>query len=245
MKFKELVWKDNITEFGKNKGLFHIKATNNLLEYSYNILNHKIFYDVANKYYLSCRTIDIDIFENIEFDNVEDAKRFAQDHYNKELLNAVFDKSDKKIVYIDMDNVLCDYDKAIEKRKKENPEIYYPQAEYGFFFDLEPIYMAISSFKNLSKIYDVWILTAPSVYNPMSYTEKRAWVGKYLGLDVAHKLILSPNKSLLMGHYLIDDIAEGKGMQHKFNGELIHFGSNKFPDWYKVLDYLEKQKYEK
>jgi 5'-nucleotidase len=41
---------------------------------------------------------------------------------------------------------------------------------------------------------DLYILTAPSVRNPSSYTEKRLWVGEHLGLDAAYKLIISPNK---------------------------------------------------
>lgn len=52
------------------------------------------------------------------------------------------------------------------------------------------------------------------------------------------KLIISPNKSLLKGQYLIDDQASGKG-QDAFEGELIHFGSKEFPNWAKVREYLE------
>jgi len=40
-----------------------------------------------------------------------------------------------------------------------------------------------------------------------------------------------------MGDYLIDDHASGRG-QEDFQGELIHFGSEKFPDWKVILNYL-------
>lgn len=148
----------------------------------------------------------------------------------------------KKRIFVDMDNVLCDYDEAHKKALENNPDIKYPQSQYGFFFKLKPIRHSIKAFNILSKRneFDVWIATAPSIYNPMSYTEKRAWVGKYLGLEVCNKLIIIPNKSLLIGKYLIDDIKEGKANQQDFIGELIHFGSEKFPNWTNVLYYLLK-----
>ena len=54
---------------------------------------------------------------------------------------------------------------------------------------------------------------------------------------MCHKLIISPNKALNKGHYLIDDYTEGKG-QDNFEGELINFGSEKFKNWNLVCDYL-------
>ena len=39
-----------------------------------------------------------------------------------------------------------------------------------------------------------------------------------------------------MGDYLVDDSTRnGAG---EFSGEHIHFGTDKFPDWKSVLDYL-------
>lgn len=140
----------------------------------------------------------------------------------------------KKILYIDMDGVLCDFEKKyIEEKSSTNP---YPQSRYGFFRELKPIEHAVISVFILKKYYDVYILTSPSVRNPLSYTEKREWVEKHLGLEMCYKLILSPNKSLLKGDYLIDDnIHEG------FGGELIHFGkNNKFKTWGELLPYLIK-----
>jgi len=49
-------------------------------------------------------------------------------------------------------------------------------------------------------------------------------------------LILSHNKHLNIGDYLIDDrLANGV---EKFTGEHIHFGTERFPDWQSVCDYL-------
>lgn len=148
-------------------------------------------------------------------------------------------KKNKDIrIYIDMDNVLCDYQTAYNKAIKENPEIKYPQSQYGFFRNLEPIRFAVQAFESLTKYYDTWILTAPSTRNPLCYSEKREWVERYLGFDSVEKLIISPDKSLLIGDYLIDDIEAGKAKQNQFKGTLIVFGCEKFNDWMDVLEYF-------
>ena len=55
--------------------------------------------------------------------------------------------------------------------------------------------------------------------------------------DPAYKrLILTHNKQLNIGDYLIDD--RTKNGAGEFTGEHIHFGTEKFPDWKSVLDYL-------
>jgi 5'-nucleotidase len=141
-----------------------------------------------------------------------------------------------KLIYVDMDDVLCDFIGAHKKARKQTPEIKYPQAQLDFFRKLKPIEGAIEGFAKLwnSKKYDVYILTAPSVMNPLCYMEKRLWITDYFSIDVAQKLILSPNKALLKGDFLIDDMTKGKG-QETFEGELITFGSEKYPDWQSVL----------
>ena len=148
----------------------------------------------------------------------------------------------KKIIYIDMDEVLADFYKLYEEKIEANPSIKFPQAEYGFFANLEPIKDSIGSVKSLieCELFDVYILTAPSVKNPLCYTEKRVWIEKYFGIDFCEKLIISPNKGLNKGDYLIDDNNYGKG-QDQFEGKLIHFASDEFPDWKSVILYFEKE----
>ena len=139
-----------------------------------------------------------------------------------------------------MDEVLADFYKSYEQKIESNPYIKFPQAEYGFFANLEPIKDSIESVKELINcpLFDVYILTAPSVQNPLCYTEKRVWIEKYFGLEFCKKLILSPNKSLLAGDYLIDDNVDGKG-QEFFEGTVIKYGSSRFPDWLSVRDFFE------
>jgi len=145
----------------------------------------------------------------------------------------------QEIVYVDMDDVLADFSKGHAKALKINPHNKYPQSEYGFFSGLGYISNAICCMGQLirSPNYDVYILTAPSVMNPLCYTEKRLWIEKHFGMAMVNKLIISPNKGLNKGHYLIDDNISGKG-QENFEGEVIHFGSDKFKGWGSVIDYL-------
>ena len=125
-------------------------------------------------------------------------------------------------VFIDMDDVLADFAGRHAERIAVNPKIQYPQAEYGFFANLEPIPDAIHGYRMLDELFNVHILTAPSVPNPMCYTEKRVWAEKHLGKRAAERMIISGFKDLLMGDYLIDDKTEGKG-QDRFKGKLITF----------------------
>jgi 5'-nucleotidase len=143
----------------------------------------------------------------------------------------------RKIVYVDMDDVLCDFTGASKKALEVTPGIQYPQSQLDFFRNLTPLPGAIESFKKLFSRFDVYILTAPSVINPLSYMEKRIWVEEHLGLDVAKRLIISPNKGLLKGDYLIDDRAEGKG-QESFEGTQILFGGSFFRDWDSVMTFF-------
>lgn len=137
-----------------------------------------------------------------------------------------------KIVYIDLDDTLCDFKSAYHNALRENQAIQYPQSQYRFFANLEPIEGAIEAVRALidSDEYDPFILSAPSTRNPFSYAEKREWVEIHLGYDFCEKLILCSHKGLLKGDLLIDDNVKGRG-QDLFGGELIEFGSSAYPNW--------------
>ena len=142
------------------------------------------------------------------------------------------------IVYIDMDDVLCAYTVAHKNALQDDPDVAFPQGVPGFFVALDPIDGAIDCVNELRDLHDVFILTAPSTRNAHSYSEKRIWVEQHFDYAFTKKLILSPDKGLLNGDYLVDDHTYGKG-QERFDGMLIEFGSDSFPNWAAVLTVLK------
>lgn len=140
------------------------------------------------------------------------------------------------IIYVDMDNVICKYSEAIEEKRRTHPDIKYPQSIVDFFRNLKPIDGAIDGMEYLFRNFDTYILIAPSLKNPLSYMEKRIWVEEYLGFKFVEKLIISPNKSLLIGDYLIDDNTSGAG-QDRFRGNLLQFGKH-YPNWDSIINYF-------
>ncbi len=145
-----------------------------------------------------------------------------------------------KIVYVDMDNVLVDFESGIDELSEQTYQEYEDDIDEvpGFFRDLPPIEGAIDAFHKLSKQYDVYILSTAPWRNPSAWIDKLLWVKKHLSQAAHKRLILSHNKHLNRGDYLIDDrTANGAGA---FTGEHIHFGEEPFSDWDAVLDYLLK-----
>lgn len=106
----------------------------------------------------------------------------------------------------------------------------------GIFNILLPITQAVESVELLAKHYDIYFLSTPSWVAPLSYSHKRFWIERYFPEIGYKRLILSHNKGLVKGAYLIDDrIANGVD---QFEGIHIHFNTEKFPDWTSVIKYL-------
>ena len=139
-----------------------------------------------------------------------------------------------------MDNVLVDFVSGI---KQLSPELQNQFAgdlhEVPNIFSLmKPKEGAIESFQKLSVVFDTYILSTASWENDTTWSDKLNWVKKYLGPSAHKRLILSHNKNLNIGDYLIDDMTANGA--DKFKKELIQFGSDKFPDWESVCEYLLK-----
>ena len=142
----------------------------------------------------------------------------------------------KKIVYIDMDRVLVDFDSGV---KKTNPGILslYEEGQYDniphVFSRMDPVPGAIEAFKALQEKYDVYVLTTAPWRNDTALQDKKDWLEAYLGDLVRKKVIFSHRKDLLMGDYLIDD-REVPG----FQGKQFLFGSAEYPDWDSIMKVL-------
>jgi len=145
----------------------------------------------------------------------------------------------KKILYIDMDGVIVDFDSAVKKLDKLTYEKYLRRYDEvpNIFRTMEPMPDAIDSVKTLSKIYDLYILSSASWSNDSSWSDKIWWLKKYFGDDerspLYKRLILTHRKNLVRGDILIDD--RTKNGAQEFDGEFIQFGVGEYTDWPKVM----------
>ena len=144
----------------------------------------------------------------------------------------------KKILYIDMDNVLVDFKSGIEQLDSQIKEKYKGRLDEvpGIFSLMKPMQNAIEAYKKLTEFYDVYILSTSPWENETALNDKLNWIKKYLGKYAYKKVIFSHHKNLNKGDYLIDDRL--KNGVDKFSGEHIHFGTENFPGWKSVLEYL-------
>ncbi|WP_235982468.1 5' nucleotidase, NT5C type [Gelidibacter maritimus] len=158
----------------------------------------------------------------------------------KELLD-LKSRKEKQIVFVDMDGVLVNFQSGIDRISEEEKEKYEGNLDEvpGIFSLMEPNDGAIEAYKWLCKNFDTYILSTAPWNNPSAWQDKLHWVKKYLP-DVSHKrLILSHNKHLAKGDFLIDDrTANGAG---KFIGKHIHFKEDGkgFDDWRAVIAYMK------
>ena len=148
----------------------------------------------------------------------------------------------KKILYIDLDGVIVDFESGIKKLSEKDGIKYFERYDEapGIFKLMEPIPDAINAVKMLSNHYDIFILSTAPWNNPSAWSDKIKWIKKHFGSDngsvLYKKMILTHRKDLNYGDILIDD--RTKNGADKFSGELITFGSKRFPDWDTIIGYL-------
>jgi 5'-nucleotidase len=148
---------------------------------------------------------------------------------------------EKKTLYVDMDNVLVDFESGIHRISNDLASRFEDDLDEvpGIFSLMDPIPGAIEAYGELSKKFDTYILSTSPWENPSAWTDKLQWVKKYLNEPAYKRLILTHHKNLNTGHFLIDD--RTKNGADRFVGEHIQFGSDAFPDWPTVVAYLDSK----
>lgn len=145
----------------------------------------------------------------------------------------------RKILYIDMDGVLVDFESGLRRIPEE------VQLEYGehrdripgIFSLMDPMPGALDAYAELSGLFNTFILSTAPWENPSAWTDKLLWAKRYLGDLCTKRLILTHRKDLNRGDFLVDDRPH-RGHALDFQGEFIHFGSDEFPDWHVTMTYL-------
>lgn len=158
----------------------------------------------------------------------------------KELLD-LKKRNGKQVVFVDMDNVLVNFQSGIDKISAEDKEKYEGDLDDvpGIFSLMEPYEGAIEAYEWLNKNFDTYILSTAPWDNPSAWTDKLLWVKKHLPKAAYKRLILSHNKQLAKGDFLIDDrTANGAG---DFKGKHIHFGikGERYENWKAVISYMK------
>jgi 5'(3')-deoxyribonucleotidase len=143
-----------------------------------------------------------------------------------------------KILYIDMDNVLVNFKSGISRISHADRTKFRGRLDDvpGIFALMDPLPDAIESVERLTPLFDTYVLSTAPWENPTAWSDKLEWVKRHLG-DFAYKrLILSHHKNLNLGDFLVDDRTNNGA--DRFSGEHIHFGSDAFPSWPSVVNYL-------
>ncbi len=142
------------------------------------------------------------------------------------------------IILLDMDGVLADFEGGfLKKWQEEYPgEFFVPLADrrqidtsqdypedlrakvrgiytaQDFFLGLNPIKEAVDGVSQMIEAgHDVRVCSAPLKEYRYCVSEKYQWIEKHFGFDFTKRIILTKDKTLVRGDYLIDDRPEIKG----------------------------------
>ena len=182
---------------------------------------------------------------------------------------------EKQVVLVDMDGVLANYEKGfldiwrkrfpdavwkpLETRTTFQIEDDYPEwhrakiwdifLEKGFFRNLEPIPGSKEAMKEMAQgsDYQVFICTAPLSGAEYCIPEKYEWVEEHLGKDFVKRIILTKDKTLVRGKFLIDDKPEITGLltpeweqlmfDQPYNRHITAKRHINWSNWKEILEY--------
>ena len=141
----------------------------------------------------------------------------------------------KKIIYVDMDGVIADFDKAA----KLGGYTHRPDLHVNFR-DLDLVSGAQDALMRLNNDFDIFIATTPPWSRPDVWTHKREWIEEYFPY-LRRKIIYTHRKDLLIGDILIDD-SRWRG-QPDFQGDWFWFNQEwDSRNWKACLEWIYKNK---
>ena len=138
----------------------------------------------------------------------------------------------QRIILVDMDGPLADLEGAFlriwqeqypdeffvpfEERRTFYLNDDYPEhlknklppilAADGFFAALEPVEAGIQALEEMQSLgHRIIVCTSDIFANKTGLSDKRKWIHRYLGLEIAKAMIFTRDKTLVHGDYLIDD----------------------------------------
>lgn len=119
----------------------------------------------------------------------------------------------------------------------------------GFFRSLAPVPGAVDALREMRAAgHDVFICTSPLTSYEHCVLEKHEWVEQHLGRDWVRQIILTKDKTLVVGDVLIDDNPEVTGLRTPdwthvrfhapYNAQLPGPRLDRWADWRAVLEPL-------
>lgn len=150
----------------------------------------------------------------------------------------------KKIIHIDMDDTTMSFigderlfSVPIEPIHQDHP----PMHELLFFRNQKPLPGAIEAINKLidSNLFEIYILSVPLYTSPHSYSEKVESIREHLP-RLLNRIILTQDKSLIKGDYLIDDSLHWKDKWESEGKTFIHFNPRKDTkkQWNDIVEYF-------
>jgi 5'(3')-deoxyribonucleotidase len=152
-----------------------------------------------------------------------------------------------------MDDVLADFytDASNNEYKIVNESLMWDK---DFFLNLKPTKGSHSAIRKLISMgFDVFVLTQPLAGHPECYYDKALWIQIHFP-QLYDKIVMSHDKGLCLGKYLIDDNLKWKEPFENNGGKFLHFAYGSYnlentrdpefiwKDIIQQLELLEKKK---
>lgn len=131
----------------------------------------------------------------------------------------------RRSVMVAFEDVLCDVERS--------------RARGLDGLDMEPVNAASKGIAALSRTYDVYCLAGVPQRSGTAADLPRLWCGKWIGVPLWDRVVLSGRKDLVLGDYLLDAHPDwGRG--EDFMGTTLEFGKDPLRDWNDVLEYFSR-----